>query len=132
MNWVKHPKYNLEVSSSGLVRGSRGNLLKPRKDRYGYLRLNVQYQLKRKTVLIHRLVAECFDIVGEGDTIDHIDANKENNNVYNLQNISRGENAALCFKRGLHPRQHPVTIGGIQYVSKREAERETGIDRHKL
>ena len=132
MNWVKHPKYNLEVSSSGLVRGSRGNLRKPRKDRYGYLRLNIQFELKHKTVLIHRLVADCFQVVGEGLTIDHIDGNKENNNVYNLQKVTAGENAALCFKRGLHSRQHSVTIGGIQYVSKREAERETGIDRHKL
>ena len=132
MIWVKHPKYNLEVSSTGLVKGVKGTIRVPRKDRYGYLRLNLSYESKTKTVLIHRLVGDCFELIGSGNTIDHIDGDKTNNCFQNLQKVSAGENAALCFQRGLHSRQHNVTIGGISYVSKREAERKTGIDRHKL
>ena len=133
MNWVKHPKYNLEVSSTGLVKGATGTIRKPRKDRYGYLRLNISIgNYKTKTLLIHRLVVDCFNVRGVGKTVDHIDGNKENNNIENLQLVSAEENTALCFKRGHHSSCHAVLINDVLCYSKREAERIFNVDRKTL
>lgn len=134
MNWVKHPKYNIFVSDEGLVKGPSGNIRKPRKDRYGYLRINIHDENKKhKTVTIHRLVAECFLPFSTGMTVDHIDGNKENNNVTNLQCISQELNCSLDFTRGFRTALcTSVVIDGVEYYSKREAERKTGIARKNL
>lgn len=56
--------------------------LKPRKDSCGYLMV----QLNGKNKLVHRLVAETFLVKIDGlNYINHIDENKENNNVRNLE-----------------------------------------------
>ena len=134
MNWVKHPIYNLYANEQGQIKGARETLRKARKDRYGYLRINIHnpVEKKRKTVHIHRLIAECFELPGEGTTIDHIDGNKENNSVNNLQHCSPSENCSLHFKRGLHPKSKTVVIDGVTYWSKREAARILNLDRNKL
>jgi hypothetical protein len=132
MNWVKHPIYNVYINEPGQVLGARGNLRKPRKDRYGYLRINlaVKGQKKNKTAYIHRLMAECFELPGSGETVDHIDGNKENNSVENLQLVTALENYRLYLERGkYHKGYSPVEINGVLYRSKREAERETGTNR---
>lgn len=133
MNWVKHPIYAIFVNEEGTVKGPSGKLRKPRVDRYGYLRINISVgNYKNKTVTIHRLVADCFKLPGEGNTIDHIDGNKSNNHVSNLQLIAAGENCSLAFKRGLHSQCQPVEIKGQIFYSKREASRVLNLDRNKL
>lgn len=133
MNWVKHPIYNLFVTDEGLVKGPSGKIRKSRTDRYGYLRINISVgNYENKTLTIHRLVADCFDIPGEGNTIDHIDGNKSNNTVSNLQRVSAGQNCSLDFKRGNRSQCQSVTVDGQQFYSKREASRTLNIDRKKL
>ena len=132
MKWVAHPIYNLNVSDTGLVQGPKG-LRIPRKDRDGYLRLNIWYKGKLVTKQVHRLVADCFCISGTGSTIDHVDGDKTNNAVGNLQWMLAGDNCSKSFKQGLRRTQcRSVVVGGVEYYSKREAERRTGIPRHTL
>lgn len=53
----------------------------------GYLQLTI----KNKTIKVHRLVIEAFK--GKSDlTVDHIDGNKENNNLNNLEYVTQAEN----------------------------------------
>jgi len=133
MNWVKHPIYNIFVSDEGLIKGPSDKLRKPRSDRYGYLRINISIgNYKNKTVTVHRLVADCFKLIGEGTTVDHIDGNKSNNAISNLQLVSAGENCSLAFKRGHQLNCHPVEIDGQRFYSKREAARTLNLDRNKL
>jgi hypothetical protein len=133
MNWVKHPIYNIFVNEEGTVKGPSGKLRKPRVDRYGYLRINISIgNYKNKTVTIHRLVADCFKLSGEGNTVDHIDGNKSNNHVSNLQLVTAGENSSLSFKRGDRVQCHSLEVNGQCFYSKREAARVLNIDRNKL
>jgi hypothetical protein len=132
MIWVKHPNYNIEVSNTGRVRGTRSERI-ARLDRYGYLRINISTPGKTVTRTIHRLVADCFDLPGTGETIDHIDGDKTNNHVSNLQRMSAGANCSKSFKQGLRENTCVVTkINNQTFYSKREASRQTGISRHNL
>ena len=57
------------------------------KSKTGYLRLSV----KGKDMYVHRLVMLAF--CGKSDlTVDHIDGNKENNNLNNLEYVTQAEN----------------------------------------
>lgn len=132
MIWVKHPNYNIEVSNTGRVRGARGERV-PRFDRYGYLRINISTPEKTVTKTIHRLVADCFELPGTGETIDHIDGDKTNNNVENLQRMFAGLNCSKSFKQGLRKSICLETnVDSQTFYSKREAERQTGISRYRL
>lgn len=64
----------------------RGGLLKPDKDKAGYLRTTLCMNGKHKHFLIHRLVGKAF-ICNPNNfpEINHKDENKSNNNVDNLE-----------------------------------------------
>jgi len=75
-------------------------IVKPYKNQYGYLRADIRQNGKRKSILIHRLVAMYFienDNPKEKDTVDHIDGNKNNNASYNLRWLSRSDNVKAYF-----------------------------------
>lgn len=70
----------------------------------GYKRTVVFIDGKRKDVFIHRLVAEAFfGKSDEGYTVNHIDGNKKNNDISNLEYVSRSENVRLAWANGLCP-----------------------------
>lgn len=62
----------------------------------GYLAVDLQ----GVTVLVHILVADSFIPKEEDlDTINHIDEDKTNNNLSNLERMSRGDNAAYTLAK---------------------------------
>lgn len=66
-----------------------------------------------KTFLVARLVAFTFyneDINNHKLTVDHIDGNRFNNNLKNLELVSLAENIKRAFKNGLHTRQIKINI----------------------
>lgn len=83
------PKY--EVSTAGRVRSGRG-IIKQQVNRYGYKQVHItDADGNRKHPYVHRLVLEAF--CGVSDlTVNHIDENKENNNLSNLEYLSSVEN----------------------------------------
>ena len=95
-----------DVSESGKITNVvTGKTLKPFIDRRGY----ENYSLwgddgHRKTLRGHRLVAEKF-VPNPHDLqqVDHVDGNKLNNHISNLQWVSNLENAHRAMENGLWP-----------------------------
>jgi len=86
----------------------RGNKLKQMKFPYdescGYRRAAIVNDLgAKKSMLLHRLVALTFlhDSYAEGKEVNHIDGNKLNNHVDNLEWVTRTENLKHAYKLGL-------------------------------
>lgn len=112
--WKDIPGYEgkYQVSTLGRIRTvehqykqSRGirtvkeKLLKPSLANNGYYRVNLGHG---KTELIHRLVANTFIPNPENKrTVNHIDGNKLNNNVDNLEWNTHRENNIHAFKNNL-------------------------------
>lgn len=75
--------------------------LKPRKDKDGYLLVNLYKDKKQYTRKVHRLVAEAFIPNPEGKReINHINCQRDNNNVDNLEWATRRENIMWQAKNG--------------------------------
>lgn len=89
--WRDIPDYEglYQVSSFGRVKSlyfGKERILKPKKDKCGYLHVILCKNGKRKSFLVHRLVAKCFlEPIKGKDIINHIDENPSNNHVDNLE-----------------------------------------------
>lgn len=72
-----------------------GGIIKPFDNGYGYLMVKFIYKGKSKNIKVHKLVAETFIPKHRNDVeleINHIDHNKYNNCVSNLEWVTRKEN----------------------------------------
>jgi hypothetical protein len=98
-----------EVSNTGLVRSrkkSSWKILKPNVLKRGYsiVRLFNGSRKTAKDILVHILVAASF--LGEkpnGMQVNHIDGNKSNNHINNLEYLTGKENMQHAVKLGLFP-----------------------------
>jgi hypothetical protein len=80
-----------------------GRILKPQKNHRGYLMVDLYKNGKAKKGIIHRLVAITYIPNPQNlPEIDHIDTNRQNNNVNNLKWCTRKENCnnPLTLKHG--------------------------------
>lgn len=92
---VKKPYDKYSVSNKGRVRNDEtGYVFCNNSKVSGYIRVRLSFNNKVRTTLVHRLVAESFlDKKSGCDFVDHIDRNRENNNVENLRWVNGKENA---------------------------------------
>jgi len=90
------------VLSCGEIMNSKGRLLVGGINSAGYRRVILVNSKERKRVFVHRLVAEAFlGPFKRGEEVNHIDGNKRNNNVNNLEWISKSDNIKHAWKTGL-------------------------------
>jgi hypothetical protein len=140
-NWKKIVINGIEtfysVSDLGRIRNdSTGTFLKGSISKNGYRMVHLRYRVD-KVCSVHRLVAKAFKPCKDMDIlqINHIDGNKLNNAVDNLEWSTALENMRHSFEMGLQPNKmrecHQYTLEGdyIQsFANSREAAKVLGLD----
>lgn len=82
--WKYNKEYNVYVSTLGNVKDAQKVPIRPKVTKAGYMSIDVGV----KTIYLHRLVMETFK--GHSSlTIDHIDSNKRNNSLKNLEYVTQ-------------------------------------------
>lgn len=97
----EYPKYS--ISNSGVVKNRQtGRILKLFKNPQGYFTLRLFKNNKAKTLTVHSLVAATF--LGKRPfkmEVNHKDGIKTNNNIENLEYVTRSGNAKHMYQMGL-------------------------------
>lgn len=130
---IWHPWESYFVSSTGVVRNSRGHILAQHVDTHGYLRVQVQRSGKSCSVKVHRIVVDAFlGGLSPGQETRHLDGNKMNNSVSNLAVGSHSENEMDKTMHGTRANRRNGTHGSlklseemVQAVSIRHENGET-------
>ncbi len=126
--WRKICGYdNYSVSSKANVRNDKsGKILKPRKNGYGYLLVNLYNDGKMKTFLVHRLVAIAFIPNPENKKcVDHIDTHPLNNNLINLRWATNQEN---CMNQSIACNNTSGTKGVVYDKTNKKWKAQISID----
>ena len=128
---------NYEVSNLGKVRNAKsGRVLKPQLNRSGYLMHGLYKNNKQKFLYLHRIIATAFiDNPDEKPQVNHIDENKLNNDLSNLEWCTKRENnvhgtrikraAEKCFKKVIQLDLNNNVLS--EFESMTQAGQETGV-----
>ena len=116
-----------EVSNLGNVRSNKAYkhrseplMMKQRDNGYGYLIVCLCNKNGRRNHYVHRLVAEAFIDNPNGlAQVNHLDYDRHNNKVTNLEWLSQLDNTKYSACRGRHPRKCNRSSTGYQYITKR-------------
>ena len=96
-----------QISNYGNVKSiKRDKILKPQVNGRGYLSVGLSKNGKHKTFRLNRLVMITFVGYEEGkDQVNHIDGDKTNNRLDNLEWCTQSENMIHAFANGLYKNQ---------------------------
>ena len=100
--WKKVPELEgVKVSSLGRVK-INGKLIRPKINNTGYFVV----ECKDRLYFVHRLVAKAFlkQNLEKYETIDHLDSNRRNNAVSNLEVVSEEENQRRAANNIIKPK----------------------------
>ena len=118
---VKSKERRVVNHKSGATRIIYEMVMTPWDNGNGYLVVTLSDKHKRKNHYVHRLVAEAFlDREENKRYINHLDYNKYNNNVANLEWCTQLENVLYSSEHMKKPRSKSrPTNTGEKYISKR-------------
>lgn len=125
------------VSSYGrLLNKNRNTIVKPSNSGKGYLLYHLRCNNKKRDVCAHTLVLEHFwGPAKKGYECNHKDGNKKNNNINNLEWVTKSENHKHAFLTGLNKppgsfrgSKHPLTkLTEKQVLLIRELYKDTNL-----
>lgn len=124
-----NPSY--KISNKGRILTTQDTIAKPFVNNSGYLCIGLWCENRKHNELVHKLVAMHFMQYNSNYDIDHIDGNKQNNDVSNLQLISHSEN---CMKRSKYSFARVTKDGKVikLYTSFRNGGHELGFSGETL
>ena len=120
------------ISSLGRLKNQKDYIMKPFISNSGYLMIKLWNKEESRHVhrYIHRLVADTFfDGIHENMQVNHIDGDKTNNFVGNLEWVTASENARHAIRTGLHV---PYQLPPHPHEGKRVRIIETGEEFNSL
>jgi len=125
-----------EASSFGQIRKKENRkILKQYMINSGYLIV----VLNSSRFLVHRLILMAFSPTSSKELqVNHIDFNKKNNNIENLEWVSQSENILHSYKNGNHKKAKEVFQYDLKgnfikrFYSECEASRETGTNQSQI
>lgn len=140
--WKQYKSTNYEVSNCGNIRrvGAKQNR-KIQDNGKGYKCLILRINGESKTHYVHRMVAEMFiPNPNNLEQVNHKDEDKSNNNIDNLEWISKQDNLAYGTRnersakgRSIVVHQYDLEGNYINsYPSAREASRQTNINQGSI
>ena len=117
--WKDIPNYEnyYQVSNFGNIRSLdryyagknlKGKPIKLSPNKFGYLRFTVKKDSITKSLHVHRVVLLTFNPIDKEKQVNHIDGNKSNNRLENLEWCTDSENKIHAYKNGL-------MVGGNEY-----------------
>ena len=130
---------NYAVSNMGRVKNIRNGRVLKLVENGGYLQVNLCQNGKKATFRVHRLVALTFipNPMCKKE-VNHIDGNKMNNSVDNLEWTTHKENDAHARKMGLKHENKPVKLIDLEtgetyvFYSISEASNFIGVNNSNL
>jgi len=92
---------NYSINEDGVIINTKTNrIMRVRLNNRGYMDVSLTNNKKSKTLLIHRIVAMTFiDNYSEDLQVNHIDGDRQNNNVNNLECLTQQENLKHSINR---------------------------------
>lgn len=140
MRWVAFLDGHYEVSERGEVRRAKphrgvpaGRVIKQYLDGDGYQRVGLWLYGERKTMAVHRIVADAFlPPSAYRLEVNHLDGNKTNNAWTNLERSTRDENMFHASRAGLLARgeRHgnaKLTDADVDAIRARRSDGESGV-----
>lgn len=121
------------VSADGHIYKGRKQV-KEYEDKDGYLYIQLSDNGKRRKFLVHRVIGKVYIPNGNNlPQINHIDGDKKNNSVVNLEWSCSSHNQlhsryVLHNQTGFHDCPVRCVETGEEYLSTRDAWRKTGIN----
>lgn len=98
-----------EVSNLGNIRNTRGKVLKVHAQNSGYFQVTF-YDKGKKKMLVHRVVSQAWiSNIESKPYVNHLDGDKANNSVDNLEWCTNSENILHARSTGLNPYNNPTT-----------------------
>lgn len=143
--WKKYFLNGIEtdysVSTEGIVRKDATGYILSQSTQQDYKFVTLQVQGKQKRMRVHRMVAETFiENPNNKPYVNHINGDRGDNNVENLEWVTPSENTQHAVETGLFGsgRARPViqyNLNGDQmatFASAAEAARQTGGSQSKI
>lgn len=131
--WVPIPNWpNYIASSFGRIKGTK--LLKQRFRKSGYREVKLSKNGETKTKLVHQLILASFVSESNGKHVNHIDGNKANNHISNLEWVTEAENKKHAAALGLmqhSENRHNAKLKNFEVIKIRELAL-SGVSHAKL
>lgn len=119
------------VSKDGIVKRTGGSVkrgnhllsvpertLLPLDNGKGYLRIKLTKNNNAKRVMLHRIIAEAWVVnINNKPCVNHIDGNKKNNTIENLEWVTQIENVRHSVLIGTFHKYKKLKISGTKFQS---------------
>jgi len=100
----QHPTFKKYYEKDGQIKNIKtDHIISIQTDKHGYKYIMIRNNNKTHKVRLHRFIYECHKgLIPNGYVIDHIDNNKQNNSINNLQMVTQKANIIKKYAGGVH------------------------------